>query len=237
MLTCFCYGDGWQAQLLPQSVTRGRYHGGRRPSSEDSFHSPTVSPPSALDKPSITKRTTRWGVTARSPTMVTFHDTRFVECRWWNDGWTVKTVVIWRSSASMIPAPGVAAVSSLIPPAKLWSPFPLLSSPPSPTLPLRHVGLVERRMPRERPGFDSFFHCGSVSRSSHTSDANIGTPVAALPGAWRYRVSAGAGWPGVSILWLGEIETLICNFSLSVAACPLVWADPYLSYTRILLGC
>ena len=25
--------------------------------------------------------------------MVTLHDTRFVECRWWNDGWTVKTVV------------------------------------------------------------------------------------------------------------------------------------------------
>ena len=37
--------------------------------------------------------------------MVTLHDTRFVECRWWNDGWTVKTVIIWRSSASMIPAP------------------------------------------------------------------------------------------------------------------------------------
>ena len=70
-----------------------------------------VIPPSALDKPSIMKRyyrrrTTRWGVTARSPTMVTLHDTRFVECRWWNDGWTVKTVVTWRSSASMIPAPG-----------------------------------------------------------------------------------------------------------------------------------
>ena len=30
---------------------RGRYHGGRRPSSDDSFHSPTVVPPSALDKP------------------------------------------------------------------------------------------------------------------------------------------------------------------------------------------
>ena len=30
-------------------------------------------------------------MTARSPTMVTLHDTRFVECRWWNDGWTVKT--------------------------------------------------------------------------------------------------------------------------------------------------
>ena len=26
-------------------------------------------------------------------TMVTLHDTGFVECRWWNDGWTVKTVV------------------------------------------------------------------------------------------------------------------------------------------------
>ena len=41
-------------------------------------------PPSALDKPSIMKRyhrrrTTRWGVTARSPTMVTLHDTRFVD--------------------------------------------------------------------------------------------------------------------------------------------------------------
>ena len=29
---------------------------GRRPSSDDSFHSPTVIPPSALDKPSIMKR-------------------------------------------------------------------------------------------------------------------------------------------------------------------------------------
>ena len=90
---------------------RGRYHGGRRPSSDDSFHSPTVIPPSALDKPSIMKRYRRWRTCShtsprRSPTMVTLHDTRFVECRWWNDGWTVKTVVTWRSSASMIPALG-----------------------------------------------------------------------------------------------------------------------------------
>ena len=35
---------------------RGRYHGGRRPSSDESFHSPIVIPPSALDKPSIMKR-------------------------------------------------------------------------------------------------------------------------------------------------------------------------------------
>ena len=27
-------------------------------------------------------------MTARLPTIVTLHDTRFVECRWWNDGWT-----------------------------------------------------------------------------------------------------------------------------------------------------
>ena len=43
--------------------------------------------------------------------------------------------------------------------------------------------------------------------SSHTSDSIIGTVVAALPGAWRYRVSAGTGRPGVSILWLGEVES------------------------------
>ena len=30
----------------------------------------------------------------------------------------------------------------------------------------------------------------------------MGTPVAALPGAWRYNVSVGTGWPGVSILGL-----------------------------------
>ena len=91
-------------------ITWGRYHGGRRPSIDDSFHSPTVIPPSALDKPSIMKRYhSRWTCShtspRRSPTMVTLHDTRFVECRWWNDGWTVKTVVTWLSSASMIPAP------------------------------------------------------------------------------------------------------------------------------------
>ena len=38
------------------------------------------------------------------------------------------------------------------------------------------------------------------SGSIHTSDFKIGTPVAALPGAWRYRASAGTGRPGVSKL-------------------------------------
>ena len=58
----------------------------------------TVIPPSTLDKPSIMKRyhhrrTCSHSSPRRSPTMITLHDTRFVECRWWNDGWTVKNVV------------------------------------------------------------------------------------------------------------------------------------------------
>ena len=94
-----------------------------------------------------------------------------------------------------------------------------------------------RRPPRERkilgsnPAWEKIF-----SGSSHTSDFKIGIPVATLPGAWRYRVSAGTGRPGVSILWLGEMESLDCNFSLSVAARKIVWVDPSLRYTSILLG-
>ena len=63
------------------------------------------------------------------------------------------------------------------------------------------VGLVVSRPPRERkiPGSNPAF-AGIFSGSSHTSGLNIGTPVATLPGAWRYRVSAGTGRPGVSIL-------------------------------------
>ena len=87
----------------------------------------------------------------------------------------------------------------------------------------------------EDPGFASRLRW-DFSGSSHTSDFKTGTPVATLPGAWRYRVSAGTGWPGVSILWLGEMESLICNFYLSVAARKIVEADLSLRYTRILLG-
>ena len=87
----------------------------------------------------------------------------------------------------------------------------------------------------EDPGFESRLR-RDFSGSSYTSDLNIGTPVATLPGAWRYRISTGTGRPGVSILWLGEIDSLICNFYLSVAARKIVWADPSLRYTRMLLG-
>ena len=51
----------------------------------------------------------------------------------------------------------------------------------------------------EDPGFESRLR-RDFYVSSHTSDFKIGTPVAILPGAWHYRVSAGTGRPGVSIL-------------------------------------
>ena len=101
----------------------------------------------------------------------------------------------------------------------------------------RLAGLVVRRPPRERKILGSNPACAWIfSGSSHTSDSKIGTPVATLPGAWRYRVSAGTGRTGVSILWLGEMESLICNFYLSVAARQIVWAYPSLRYTSMLLG-
>ena len=96
----------------------------------------------------------------------------------------------------------------------------------------RLVGLVVGCPPRERmiPGSNPAC-AGIFLGSSHTYDLKIGTPVATLPGAWRYRVSAGTGRPSVSILWLDEMESLICNFCLSVAARKIVWADPSLRYT------
>ena len=51
----------------------------------------------------------------------------------------------------------------------------------------------------EDPGFESRLR-QDISGSSHTSVLKIGTQVATLPGAWRYRVSAGTGWPGGTIL-------------------------------------
>ena len=99
------------------------------------------------------------------------------------------------------------------------------------------VGLVVRRPPWERKILGSNPPCARIfSRPSHTSDLKTGTPVATLPGAWRYRVSAGTGRPGVSILWLDEVESSICNFYLSVAACKIVCADPSLRYTSMLMG-
>ena len=67
----------------------------------------------------------------------------------------------------------------------------------------------------EDPGFESRLRRDFFG-PSYTSDLKIGTPVATLPGAWHCRVSAGTGRPGVSILWLGEVESLICNLYLVI---------------------
>ena len=40
-------------------------------------------------------------------------------------------------------------------------------------------------------------------------------------------------WPGVGILWLGKMESLVCNFYLSVAARKIVWADPSLRHSHV----
>ena len=106
------------------------------------------------------------------------------------------------------------------------------------TLSHHHLtGLVVRRPPQKWEILGSNPACdGIFSGSRHTSDLKIGTPVAILPGTWRYRVSTGTGWPGVSILWLGEVERLICNFYIRVAARKIVWAGPSLRYISLLLG-
>ena len=82
-----CYKTVRNRKLTTHFLIRGGYHGGRRPSSDDSFHSPSVIPPSALDKPSTMKRYHRRRTCShtsprRSSTMVTLYDTRFVESRW-----------------------------------------------------------------------------------------------------------------------------------------------------------
>ena len=53
-----------------------------------------------------------------------------------------------------------------------------------------HAGLVVRAsaLGAEDPEFESHLRW-DFSGLSHTSDLDIGTPVATLPGAWHYRVS------------------------------------------------
>ena len=63
------------------------------------------------------------------------------------------------------------------------------------------VGLVVKASASraEDPGFESQLR-RDFSGSNHTSYLKTGTPVATLKGAWRYKVSAGTGWVGVSML-------------------------------------
>ena len=66
----------------------------------------------------------------------------------------------------------------------------------------RRVGLVVKASASRvaDPEFDSCLRRGNYSGSSHTSDLEIGTPVATLPCTWRYRVCTGTCRRGVSIL-------------------------------------
>ena len=66
----------------------------------------------------------------------------------------------------------------------------------------------------------------------------MGTLLAILQGAWHKRVSASTGWPGLSILWLGEkaYNYLICNFYLKVAAGNSVKVDLSLRYILRIAG-
>ena len=61
--------------------------------------------------------------------------------------------------------------------------------------------------------------------SSHSNDLKIGTLVLTLPGAWCHRVSGWNGLPGVSVLWLGELASLIFSFCLTLAGHAVVLAD------------
>ena len=88
----------------------------------------------------------------------------------------------------------------------------------------RLVGLVVKASisRTEDRGFQYCLQYGDFSGLSHISDLKIDTPVATWPGAWCYRVSTGTGWPGISILLLGEIESLILSFHQVFAAHRLV---------------
>ena len=63
---------------------------------------------------------------------------------------------------------------------------------------LNEYGGFLLQLAAEDSGFESRLR-RDFSGSSHSSDLKVGTPVTTLPGAWRYRVSAGTGRPGVSI--------------------------------------
>ena len=78
----------------------------------------------------------------------------------------------------------------------------------------------------EDPGFESRLRRDFFRVESYQW-LKIGTPVATLPGAWYFRVNAGTDRPGVSILWLREVESLICNFYLSVSALKIVQICPW----------
>ena len=94
----------------------------------------------------------------------------------------------------------------------------------------RLVGLVVKASASraEDPGFESRFRRDFSGVESYHWLKN-----------WHSRgiIVSALWWPGFSILLLGEVESWICNFHVSVAARSIVGADLSLRHTGMLLGC
>ena len=60
-------------------------------------------------------------------------------------------------------------------------------------------------------GSISAFTMDLLIRLSHTGDLKSGTPVANLPGAWRYRFSVETSWSRVSIPWDSNFDLLLLS--------------------------
>ena len=100
------------------------------------------------------------------------------------------------------------------------------------------VGLVVRRLPRERKIPGSNNACSVIfSGSSHTSDSKIGIPVATTAVVLNNEEYIFMNLCMCYCEYICVCMCLICNFYLGVAARIIVWADPSLRYTSMLLGC
>ena len=85
--------------------------------------------------------------------------------------------------------------------------------------PLRQGQLVQHPLDRPvRRGTTAFFLQSQKHRKKPNNSKQTKTE-------YISKVSSRIRQPGVSILWLGEVESLICNFYLSVAARKLVETD------------
>ena len=62
----------------------------------------------------------------------------------------------------------------------------------------------KRKIPGSNPACDGIFPGQSHTRVTFKKNWHSS---AAVPGVWRFRVSAGTGWSGVSIPSLGEMES------------------------------
>ena len=143
--------------------------------------------------------------------MITHHDTQFVECRWWNDGVTVKTR---HSTVVGLHYTGPRCHLTVV---GLHDTGSRCSTPRWPCAKASASRGGDMRI-------DPLF-----SRSRHTSDFKTGKLVATLPGAWRDWVQSwrrsvsvqsqytDTGWPGICIL--GEKVCLVFNCCRSTYTC------------------